>query len=62
MAEVAHNANTPLSAGRLLIDGYNRLTKNKDVPGGASTACIGVATPEGQLEVAKSVFFHPMRR
>jgi len=37
----------------LLQIGYDQVCKDKSIRGGGSTACIGVAEPQGSLGVAK---------
>lgn len=42
-----------ISPKGLMARGYNRVQDDGVVRGGASTACIGIARPDGRLDVAK---------
>ena len=58
---MAHEASTfeknsqrgSLKPRRLLEKGFGQVLEDQDIQAGGSTACIGVAEPNGQLEVAK---------
>jgi protein phosphatase PTC7 len=57
MAAVAYDHPQPQSRTLKPLDlmqaGYEMVTKNKDIQGGGSTACIAVASRHGILDVAK---------
>ncbi|KAI5850382.1 phosphatase 2C-like domain-containing protein [Morchella snyderi] len=53
MATAAHQATTEsVSAKQLIETGYRRILDEDTIAGGASTACVGIAKPDGQLNVA----------
>lgn len=51
------SAKRRLDPQQLLSDGHDRVCQDKAVEGGASTACVAVAEPDGVLNVAKYVPF-----
>ncbi len=55
MAEIASNSaeEEELTASDLMAKGYKTLVTEEKVAAGASTACVGVARPDGSVEVAK---------
>lgn len=54
-AESAHDYKVPLglTAKRLMEIGYERIVADETVVAGGSTACIGIASGDGSVEVAK---------
>lgn len=55
VAESAHHFNvaTGVTAKRLMEMGYEKIVEDKTVVGGGSTACIGIARGDGNVEIAK---------
>lgn len=54
MATAAHQASSDnINAKQLIETGYRRILDEDTIAGGASTACVGVAKADGQLNVAK---------
>lgn len=51
LAQVSSPSN--LNPRALMARGYNRVQEDGIVRGGASTACVGIARPDGRLDVAK---------
>ena len=50
------DANGHVTPLHLLQGGYERVCADPKIQGGGSTACVGVASTEGNLDVAKSVY------
>ena len=55
MAESArdYGSSTDLTARRLMEMGYERIVADETIVGGGSTACVGIARGDGNVEVAK---------
>jgi len=55
IAESAHDSkvSTGLTAKRLMEMGYERIVADESVVAGGSTACVGIARGDGNVEVAK---------
>ncbi|KAL7267008.1 Protein phosphatase 2C 7 [Rhizina undulata] len=51
-SEAARSRIENVTPGRLIEVAYQRILDEGEIPGGASTACVGVAKPDGSLEVA----------
>ncbi|KAJ6257770.1 hypothetical protein Dda_7559 [Drechslerella dactyloides] len=52
MAEVSYHSEAPMAADMLIEAGYLSACNNPNIAGGGSTACVGVAKPDGMLEAA----------
>ncbi|KAF3919797.1 hypothetical protein ABW20_dc0109193 [Dactylellina cionopaga] len=52
MAEISYHAETPMPADMLIEAGYISVCSNSNVRGGGTTACVGIAKPDGTLEAA----------
>ncbi|KAG6016177.1 hypothetical protein E4U43_004107 [Claviceps pusilla] len=51
-AHDAGNSSTRLTARRLMQKGYDAVCDDRSLQGGGSTACVGIAAPDGTFEVA----------
>lgn len=52
MAEISYHSEVPMRADMLIEAGYISACSNPNVLGGGSTACVGVAKPDGTMEAA----------
>ena len=56
MAEISYHSEVPMRADMLIEAGYVSACSNTNLLGGGSTACVGIAKPDGTMEAAKYVF------
>ncbi|KAK6336425.1 hypothetical protein TWF696_001980 [Orbilia brochopaga] len=52
MAEISYHSEVPMPADMLIEAGYLSACNNPNIAGGGSTACVGIAKPDGTLEAA----------
>ncbi|KAK6505501.1 hypothetical protein TWF481_007398 [Arthrobotrys musiformis] len=52
MAEISYHSEVPMRADMLIEAGYISACSNPNVLGGGSTACVGIAKPDGTMEAA----------
>ncbi|KAK6541071.1 hypothetical protein TWF694_008448 [Orbilia ellipsospora] len=52
MAEISYHSEAPMKADMLIEAGYISACSNPNLVGGGSTACVGIAKPDGVMEAA----------